>query len=158
VSAVKLLQRIIRHGVYHPATFASYARAHVASAGRIRPPQVLVPLTHDEWGDMCAAYTTADLRARGVLGHNNRRERRYWSERADRFNREVVFPMKMNSTEKLIYAAMFTAAINHNRTPDVAAQWAHDAVACLRSIRVKGREQQPPYKMLADFRGDKERE
>jgi len=61
-----------KYGEFHPATFAAYGRAFVAWEGRVRPPHLddapnPAPLTH--------AYTTAQLRAYGQAGHDNRSRR-----------------------------------------------------------------------------------
>jgi hypothetical protein len=61
-----------KFGDFHPATFAAYARAFVAWEGRVRPPSIedapnRAALAH--------AYTTAQLRAYGDAGYDNRARR-----------------------------------------------------------------------------------
>ena len=70
-------ERIAAHGFWHPATFAAYGRANVAWDGRTPPPR---PEGDEYPEDLPRAYTTAQLRAFGHAGWNNRRWRRYKEE------------------------------------------------------------------------------
>ena len=81
---------IAKYGNYHVATFAAAARAVVAWGGqRMHTPAMPPVLTHDEYCELAEAYSRAHNRARECTPFvNNRRQRRYWRERAARFDRE----------------------------------------------------------------------
>lgn len=83
----RLDERKQKFGLYHPATFAAFARAFVAWDGVIRPPRhgyeevkkKIPTIAPAEYGALVqqlnAAYTTANLRALGDRGYNNRSSR-----------------------------------------------------------------------------------
>lgn len=77
----RLKRAIARHGEASPAAAAAYGRAFVAWEGRIRPPATISGAT------LAHAYTTAQLRAYGQAGEDNRRWRRHERAKAAAFIR-----------------------------------------------------------------------
>lgn len=62
----------------HPANWARFGRRFVETDGAERPPRLVPP--PDNWRELCAAYTTAQLRAYGYAGSENRTQRgRSWA-------------------------------------------------------------------------------
>ena len=79
-----LKRAIERCGEASPAAAAAYGRAFVAWEGRIRPPATIsgAALAH--------AYTTAQLRAYGQAGVDNRRWRAHERAKAAAFIRSTL--------------------------------------------------------------------
>lgn len=75
-SAYVLSDRLEDLGSYHPGTWAALARAHKLWGGFVRPVHIESETTPELAATLHEAYTTADLRNRGVYGWNNRAMRR----------------------------------------------------------------------------------
>lgn len=59
----------------------------------------------------------------------------------------------MTDPERMVWAAAFTQTLINSEDQEVAVEVALRAVSALRSIRVRGRHEQTPYRMLREFRG-----
>lgn len=79
-----IARAVARHGETHTATAAAHGRAFVVWEGRHRPPRTI------QGGTLAHAYTTAQLRAYGQAGYDNRRWRAHEHAKAAAFIRSTL--------------------------------------------------------------------